>query len=203
MKRNYIIIAFVVIIISANLTIAQPSISGVSMKFGIIQNYNTPQFNNSNYIPYYEIQLNGNLVKPLLRWGVYFSYWDDGIDKAFPVMGNQTYSFSGKNVGLRMYLDAPQINFVGLPLRFSLFGGVSHSFINSKYVGGIDYAGQRGSDYSADLNNAEIGIGLNTRLFKSIMLFGEAERFIVLNPVNTTYARDKNAFTFGFVYSMN
>jgi hypothetical protein len=203
MKRNYVILVFAVIIISANRTIAQPSISGVSMKFGIIQNYNTPQFNNPNYIPYYEIQLNGNLVKPLLRWGFYFSYWDDGIDKAFPVMDNQTYSFNGKNVGLRMYLDAPQINFVGLPLHFSLFGGVSHSFINSKYVGGIDYAGQRGSDYSADLNNAEIGIGLNTRLFKSIMLFGEAERFIVLNPINTTYARDKYAFTFGFVYSMN
>jgi len=203
MKRNYLIIAFAVIIISANLTIAQPSVSGVSMKFGIIQNFNMPQLNNSNYIPYYAIQLNGNLVKPLLRWGVYFSYWDDGIDKAFPVMDNQTYSFSGKNVGVRMYLDAPQINFVGLPLRFSLFGGVSHSFISGKYIGGTNFIGQTGNDYSADLNNAEIGIGLNTRLFKSIMLFGEAERFIVLNPVNTTYARDKNAFTFGFVYSMN
>ena len=203
MKRNYVIIAFAVIIISANLTIAQPSVSGVSMKFGIIQNFNMPQLNNSNYIPYYAIQLNGNLVKPLLRWGVYFSYWDDGIDKAFPVMDNQTYSFSGKNVGLRMYLDAPQINFIGLPLHFSLFGGVSHSFINSKYVGGTDFAGRTGSDFSTDLNSAEIGIGLNLKVMNTIRLFGEAERFIVLNEINNTYARDKYAFTFGFVYSMN
>jgi len=203
MKRNFIVVTIVIVMISADLAIAQPSITGLSLRFGIIQNYNTPQFNNSNYVPYYELQLNGNLVKPLLRWGVYFSYWDDGIDKAFPTMDYQTYSFSGKNVGVRMYLDAPQINFIGLPLHFSLFGGVSQSFISSRYVGGVDFAGQRGSDYSTNLNNAEVGIGLNTRLFKAFSLFGEAERFIVLNSINSTYARDKYAFTFGFVYSMN
>jgi len=203
MKRNFIVVTVVIVMISADLAIAQPSITGLSLRFGIIQNYNTPQFNNSNYVPYYELQLNGNLVKPLLRWGVYLSYWDDGVDKAFPIADNLTYSFSGKNVGVRMYLDAPQINFIGLPFHFSLFGGVSHSFINSKYVGGIGYSGNRGSGYSVELNNAEVGIGLNTRLFKAISLFGEAERFIVLNSINTTYARDKYAFTFGFVYSMN
>ena len=203
MKRNFIVVTIAIVMISADLAIAQPSITGLSLRFGIIQNYNTPQFNRSNYVPYYELQLNGNLVKPLLRWGVYLSYWDDGIDKAFPIMDYQTYSFSGKNVGVRMYLDAPLINFIGLPLHFSLFGGVSHSFINSRYVGGVDFTGQRGSDYSTNLNNAEVGIGLNTRLFKAVSLFGEAERFIVLNSINTTYARDKYAFTFGFVYSMN
>jgi hypothetical protein len=203
MKKNFIIIAFAIIIISANLVLAQPSVTGLSLNIGIIQNFNTPQFYGSDYIPYYEIQLNGSLVKPFLRWGVYFSYWDDGVDRAFPVTDYQTYSFNGKNAGVRMYLDAPQINFIGLPLRFSFFGGVSHSFISSKYIGGTNFVGQTGNDYSADLNNAEFGIGLDTRLFKAISLFGEAERFIVLNPVNTTYARDKNAFTFGFVYSMN
>ena len=203
MKRNFIVVTIAIVMISADLAIAQPSITGLSLRFGIIQNYNTPQFNRSNYVPYYELQLNGNLVKPLLRWGVYLSYWDDGIDKAFPIMDYQTYSFSGKNVGVRMYLDAPQINFIGLPLHFSLFGGISHSFINSKYVGGTDFAGRTGSDFSTDLNSAEIGIGLNLKLMNTIRLFGEAERFIVLNEINNTYARDKYAFTFGFVYSMN
>ncbi|MCG8603784.1 hypothetical protein MJD09_02145 [bacterium] len=80
---------------SVSLGTAQPRLADISFKLGAIRNVQRDHhFGNDTYAIYPELQIGGPLVaSEVFNWGLYWGYWDDGVEKLFPIADGITHSY--------------------------------------------------------------------------------------------------------------
>ena len=128
-------------------TFAQITLSSVTVRAGIIRTQwdNDPIYAKYLWSFYPEIQAGGTFIIPYLSWGLSWGYWTDGIDHTLPVMDMVTYSQSAHIVAARIGFE-PTVLTDHLPVVITLFVGAAEHFSKLSYIGGTDFAGNRGEN---------------------------------------------------------
>lgn len=192
-----------ILLVITTQSFSQPKLSTITIKTGLIKNLYPEDYGrfNSTYSIYPELQIGGSLVSSnLLRWAVYLGYWDDGVDKAFPIADFRTYSYNSFILGSRLGF-MPGANRKDLPVQLEFFAGFSHHFVGKNYVGGTAFKGDIGHDSRMELNYAEIGINAGVNLNKSLQVVVEVQQAMQLGKDEFNFPKNRWAFKVGLAYS--
>ncbi|MFQ6113662.1 MAG: hypothetical protein ACE5NG_06175 [bacterium] len=192
-----------IIVLATAQSMAQPDISTISFKTGLIRNLYTEHYGRftSTYSIYPELQIGGALVPSnLLRWALYLGYWDDGVDKAFPIADFRTYSYNSLILGSRLGF-MPGANRKDWPVQLEFFAGFSHHFVGKNYVGGTAFKGDIGHDSHMELNYAEIGISAGVDLKRLWQVVVEVQQAMQLGNDEFNFPEKRLAFKVGLAYS--
>ncbi len=183
--------------------LAQPNLSCWSLKVGVIRNLQESgyPFPYDTYTHYPELQIGGALVSTNhLNWGFYFGYWDDDVDKPFPIADGITYSYCSFIIGGRLGF-IPGAHRTDLIVQPGIFVGLSHHFIWADYVGGWDFNGNIGEDFRRELNYFEIGFTVSRNISKSVELVLEAQQAKRLGEDEFNFPQKRRSLKIGMVYS--
>lgn len=103
----------------------------VNLLIGYTRNYQLKAVSEKTYVLNPEIQLEGQLIKPILSWVIYFSYFNENISKPSDKIVDLNVFYSNKDlsIGTRIYYNTDEF-LKNFPLvHLSFFVGYSHSFI--------------------------------------------------------------------------
>lgn len=183
--------------------LAQPDISNISLRAGLIRNLYSDLYSrfHPGYSFYPELQLGGSLVAfHLLNWALYFGYWDDGVDKAFPIADGITYSYDSLIIGARVGF-MPGAHRKELPVQPVVFVGLSRHFMAAEYIGGWDFTGNIGRDFSRPLNYLEIGFRAQVRINRTVQAVLEIQQFRQFNENEWRFPKNRRAYKLGLMHS--
>jgi len=154
-------------------------------------------FENYQYTLYYEVQIGGQFFAPSLKWVAYWGHWDDGIAKELPVADMVTHSYSSHAVGVRFNVLPAEL-LAHLPLPIGVFAGGSHEFLSSRYVGGHDYYGRPGNDYTEEVTTLEIGLNVEVEILSPLAIRGEIRQLLPLGDREVDQLqKGRRAYTIG------
>lgn len=149
----------------SSLSLAQVNVSKVSFDLGYTSNFQDKFGNEDIYVVEPEFKIGGKFIKEYFEWDFNFSFWDDGVKKAFSIMDAVTYSYSSQRVGLRFNYFPKNIL---IPFHFTF--GSSVSFIKEEYIGGSDFSGNSRKDNNHNLLMIDFGLGFNFRVLEYLRL---------------------------------
>lgn len=192
------------ILLSLSRLPAQTNINAVSFSFGTVRTFLDSYMNSgvNQYARYHEIEAGGNVVTRSFGWGAYFGYWSDGIDTPLPIRDYITYSYSSRIVGIRIAFF-PVIWGNEFPLTAGVVAGLSRHFISGRFVGGGDYFGNPGVDFTRRSDIAEAGITVRVPVLSRLSLRGDIHQLIPL--VDDDFPGDqkgRRAYTLGLEVSV-
>jgi|GEM_PF-2035864 len=142
---------------------AQSDISKVSLGMSIARNYQSDLGNDKFFAFSPEIKLGGAFIVDYFEWDLSLSYWQDSIQKPFPVTDTPTYSYSSTSLGLSLnYFPQNRI----IPIHF--ISGVSTRLVREKHVGGGNYDGSYRNDNSFMLNTMDFGTGIDLNVTNNV-----------------------------------
>jgi len=170
---------------------------------GTIRTY-TPDFNitnNHEYAIYPEIQISSILLSSPFYWHLYLGYWDDQVKNQLAVADLITYSTKSKILGVRFALQLS--DFERDPwLNVGYFVGLSKHYLNNKYIGGADYAGNRGTNHSTAYGGYEVGISLNKQIRDVNGILVEFNRYYTFRELGGQILEGRNSFKCGIYYTL-
>jgi hypothetical protein len=194
------IVALFIFNLSAN---AQTNISSISVRIGSIETFS--EFNNYQSVLNPELQIGGLFLTNYFNWGVYWSYWNDGIDNnIFKTLTpeNAIYSYSSHIVGLRLSFSLTHIDDKWI-IPIEIFAGVAEHFIKAKEIVPPWYSVGIGSDYSKAVTTFELGLSLPIHIVGQWSILAEAQQYFPLgSSANDQLQRDRIAYKVGLSYSL-
>lgn len=98
---------------------------------------------------------------------LYWGYWDDGVEELSNCADCYTFSFSSHTFGFRIGAALNEF-----PVPLTAFAGFSRQFIEADYIGGGDFAGNVGTDFSYGFNAFEAGLLLHISISEKVRLGG-------------------------------
>jgi len=198
MKRLKI---FIVLAFTVMSLYAQPNISQISIRYGVVENFQDSQLYKDidKTVSFPEISIGGDLSKHYLSWSFYWGHWNDGITQVLPVMDMITWSASANILGLRIILSSDLFDFYS-PVSFDIYTGLAHHFISHEYIGGAGVDGRPGEDYNSSINTAELGLTVGIKVVQRFKIFADIERFFIISSDNLTRDTGKNAYKIGLTY---
>jgi hypothetical protein len=103
MRYRRVLLLIIVALVLFNLyAFAQINISSLSMKIGIARTLS--DLDDYQYALSPELQIGGVFFTKYLNWGLYWSYWDDGLNKIkITIMDYIAYSYSSHILGCRIF----------------------------------------------------------------------------------------------------
>jgi hypothetical protein len=185
-------------------TFAQITLSSVTVRAGIIRTQwdNDPIYAKYLWSFYPEIQAGGTFIIPYLSWGLSWGYWTDGIDHTLPVMDMVTYSQSAHIVAARIGFE-PTVLTDHLPVVITLFVGAAEHFSKLSYIGGTDFAGNRGENSTEQLTTGFVGIGASYPVVSRLSLQLEGLQYIPFGDSwHDNAQKNRRAFKFGLAVKL-
>jgi len=146
-KCKYLIHLLITLSVSPSIAQISSSDYQISLKMGTIRTYQFETNNDDNrlYTLYPELEIQSVLFIKPLYWKLYIGYWDDHVDKPLEIADHITYSTKSKIIGIRAEIQPSY--FESNPwINVSCFVGLSQHYLNNKYIGGEDYAGNPGTN---------------------------------------------------------
>jgi hypothetical protein len=179
--------------------IAQVDLSSITLKVGSIRTLLSDEGYQYALCP--ELQIGGSFLTKYFNWGIYWSYWDDGLDKVL-WKDAVIYSYSSHIVGLRMSFSPIKcIDNWYIPI--DIFGGIAHHFIKRKYVGGIDWNGIVGTDYASGTTTGEVGLMAHVNITGLLSIVAEVQQYFPFgNNDFDRLQKDRRAYKIGLSYSI-
>jgi len=174
------------------------NVSIVSVDVGLISDFQQPE---SKYSIFPELQIGGLFFTSYLTWGLSWGYWDDGVDKPFPIRDAFTYTYSSHVVGAHVTFFPKKV-LIGWIFPIDVNIGVSQHYIDAEYVGGTNLSGLPGKDFTEGSTMVEFGTGTGISVTKSMRLRLGVTSYVPTDEILTTdFDDDRTAFKFGFEYS--
>lgn len=208
MKTKSILQGMILIMVLANSSLAQINFNSVSVNVGQINTLfpDVELYSNHQHAFYSELEVDAEIAVTYIRGGVYWGYWNDGLDH-LSVRDAVYYSFKSHIVGTR-FTFLPNKLFNNWLLPFGIFAGAAHHFVSASCVGGFDFIGNTCSsdlyeDYTRNINTLEVGLSSEIHILGPLKIQGKVNQFFPLGD-NEFDRRQKNrrAYKVGLVLSL-
>ena len=164
-----VIVALLIFNLPAN---AQIDISSISVKIGSIGTFQT-------YTPYAsalnpEIEVGGMFLSKYLNWGIYWSYWNDGVNEIL-WLDSPVYNYSSHILGCHISFSLTHLddNWV-IPIE--IFAGASEHFIKARCLS--KGWGETEGDFSKAITTGDLGLSLPINIIGPWNILAEAQMFL-------------------------
>ncbi len=204
MKKSCIAAAIILNFFAISTAFAQFNMNTVSVNIGTIRTL-FPDYSESEYEDYQrafypELQIGGGFFHRAVQWALYWGYWSDGLDKPFDWADYVSYSYSSHIVGLRFNV-LPAYFLIQEPLPLGVFAGIGQHFINVEWLGGYNFAGEGGKDFTENSATLEIGVNGEIMLLDPIGIRVEAQQFIPFASDGLDqFQKKRRVYKIGVVY---
>jgi hypothetical protein len=189
-----IIVAILIFDLSAN---AQLNISSVSLKIGSINTFQTDAPYASALNP--EIQVGGKFLSKYFNWGIYWSYWNDGVNEML-WFDSPVYNYSSHILGCRMSLPLNNVDDNWI-IRIEIFAGVAEHFINARCIS--QGWGATEGDYSKAITTGDLGLSLPINIIGPWNILAEAQVFLPFDRnKDDLMIQDRLSFKIGVKYML-
>jgi hypothetical protein len=180
MNNKRIFIAVIVALFVFELSVnAQINISSISVKIGSISTFQTDAPYASAFNP--EIEVGGVFLTKYFNWDIYWSYWDDGVNKML-WFDSPVYNCSSHILGCRMRLSLKLMDDSWI-IPLEIFAGVAEHFIKARCLS--KGWGETEGDFSKAITTGDLGLSLPINIIGPWNIFAEAQMFL-------PFDRDKN-----------
>lgn len=198
-----------VLLIVTGTTVAQPSSVAISLTGGYraTPSYVCQPGPENRFSP--EVQIESRLItfadKTLsARGAVYYAYWNDGVTEMSSVRlcsHGATYSHREHTAGIRLFITGEK----GL-LPVVVSTGLARQFAFSDYLGGEDWGGAKGRDYSASYSTAEVGLHVRIPVGAKFKVQAGVRRFVRIparQHIISAFIHDaRKVFQVGVTYTL-
>lgn len=159
-------------------------------------------YSDYQYAFYPELEVDAEILAPYTRGGVYWGYWNDGVNSPLPVKDAVTFSYRSHILGARItFLPKKLLDNWLLP--FGVFVGAARHFISEQCVGGFDIGGStcneahyRDSRYN--IHTLEAGLSSEFRIGGAFKIRGKVYQFIPLgNSEMDRYQEKRRGYSVG------
>jgi hypothetical protein len=207
MKAKSILQGIILTMIFANSSLAQISFNSVSANVGQIRTLfpDIELYSDHQHAFYSELEVDAEIVVTYIRGGVYWGYWNDGVNN-LSIIDAVYYSFNSHIVGTR-FTFLPEKLFDNWLLPFGIFGGAAHHFISARCVGGVDFVGNTCNsdlyeDFTGNINTLEVGLSTEVRIIGPLKIHGKVNQFIPLGDKEFDRRQKKRRiYKVGLVFS--
>lgn len=186
-SARLIVIVMVFFVLAAHLY-AQSNLSEVSIKVGLIRNYQEsmgePNNNSYSFLP--EIELGGDFFLKNTKWGVSLGYWDN---QAEPNIWRDYFpnSYQAIIVTPRFYYTFSSIFHVSQRLAVSIFAGLSYQAINTSPFYPHDIYGNKVEDKTDIIVEPIFGTQFGYMLYNHLIFSGEIGYHLISRNVNNIH----------------
>ncbi len=175
----------------------------VSLSYGSIRTFFNDNHVYEGYLftDYYEVEVGREFNSGENYSSLYLAFWDDGVSKPFEIMDATTYSNSSIIIGGRFGMISSLLPKY-LNVKTNLYFGLAHNFVKGMPVGGLDYGGQLGNEYSTNLNTVEVGLNLTYDIYGSFKILTGIQGIRQIGKNDYWFDLTRSAFKIGLVYSL-
>ncbi len=131
----------------------------------------------------------------VVRGGLYWGYWQDGINEVIDCPHCYTYSHRGHVLGSRLIVHG-----VKQTIPIQLIAGLSREFINNIYIGGSSYSGDVGADLRDGFWQLDTGAMIQVKLTPLMRIKGGIEVQIPLWEGQDSIHQTNTVYSVGFGY---
>ncbi len=141
-------------------------------------------YSNYKHTLYPELEVDTEMMVPYIRGGLYWGYWNDGVNRPLPVKDAVTFSYRSHILGARVtFLPTKLLDDWLLP--FGVFVGTARHFITEQCVGGYDFAGNtcnkaQYQDSRHNIHTLETGLSSEFGIWGPLKIRGKIYQFIPL-----------------------
>jgi hypothetical protein len=195
--RIFLLVFFAFVLLQCKAE-AQINISSISLRIGGIE---TETGRGPEIVLDPELQFGGEFFANYFNWGIYWSYWNDGINEEIPWSDFVTYNYSGHVLGCRLsFSPVKVVEEWNIPI--DAFVGVAEHFIKARYIGGESLTG-RGSTFSKTITTVELGLSLQIKIIEHLNALAEAQQYFPLGSSSSDQMQlDHRAYKVGLSYSL-
>ena len=168
--------SFIFLLILSNSIHSQADISEVSIKLGVIRNYQEA-IGEGAYEPFTffpEIEVGGNFIIERIKWGVSFGVWNNTIDNSVfrDYCPNSYYSVA---VASRFYYSLSNSETSSTGFEASLLAGISYQIITTSPLFSTDIFGDPVAENRENIVEPIIGAQFGYKLNNSFRLLTEID----------------------------
>jgi hypothetical protein len=186
------IVALLIFDLSAN---AQLDISSISLKIGKIGTFQIDDSYGHALNP--EIQVGGKFFSKYFNWGIYWSYWNDGVNEML-WFDSPIYNYSSHILGCRMILPLKNVDDKFM-IPIEIYAGVAEHFIEAKCIS--KGWGATEGDYSKAITTGDLGLSLPINIIGPWNILAEAQVFLPFDRnKDDQMKQDRLSFKIGVKY---
>ncbi len=188
----FMIVTLLFFDLSAN---AQVDISSISVKIGSISTFQTDAPYASALNP--EIEFGGLFLTKYFNWGIYWSYWDDGVNKIL-WLDSPVYNYSSHILGCRISVSLTHIDDSWI-IPIEIFAGMAEHLIKARCVS--KRWGVTEGDFSKAITTGDLGLSLPINIIGPWNILAEAQMFFPFDRnKNDQLKQDRLALKIGVKY---